>query len=91
MQVINCPLCGVVHTSPVPVIKTTYWQDSCGCNDIHRCPQHQLFPEEAPDRPSDILERAIRQSESKNDRWLKMVERFEKAKMLLEQLGMQNY
>jgi hypothetical protein len=54
MQMIPCPLCGVMQSLGLgPRMDRVYWNDKCACTDDHPCVAHQIDPEDRPQRPTD--------------------------------------
>lgn len=86
MEMHECPCCGAIRTLPMPCIKTTYWTDTCACNDLHVCPYHMVNPEDAPDRPSEdvMLVRAYERADRHLPKYNKLIERFAKVKEFLD-------
>jgi len=64
--------------APAPIVKSTYWSDTCACSDIIPCVQHTVDPGSAPDRPTDqeMLERAYKQAAEKDAAWESTIKSF---------------
>ena len=79
MQMIPCPLCGVMQSLGLgPRIDRVYWNDKCACTDDHPCVAHQIDRESRPDRPSDgeMKVRWQMQRDSENARSQAKIDRF---------------
>lgn len=86
METHECPCCGVIHTTPSPLVRSTSWTDGCACSDINICPYHQINPTKTPERPSDVemLARAYQRAAVNMERLQEKLKRFAKVKEFLD-------